>query len=110
MIFIVVKFTVRPEHTGEWLSRVDGFTQATRREPGNLWFEWSRSVDDEHQFVLVEAFTDGAAGSAHVSSEHFKAAMELMPTMLATTPQIVSHEVPGSGWSEMGELSVPAST
>ncbi len=46
MIFITVKFKVRPEYTDGWLDLVDDFTQATRAEPGNLWFEWSRSVDD----------------------------------------------------------------
>ena len=107
MIFIVVKFTTLPEHRDEWLSRVDGFTQATRAEPGSLWFEWSRSVEDPDQFVLVEAFRDGDAGGAHVSSEHFAAAMQLMPPMLAKTPEIVSTEVDGTGWSEMGELTVP---
>jgi quinol monooxygenase YgiN len=64
-------------------------------------------VEDPHRFFLVEAFRDGEAGSAHVNSEHFKAAMELMPSMLAKTPEIVSQEVPGTGWSQMGELTVP---
>ncbi len=106
MIFITVKFTVRPEHSGEWLARVNDFTQATRKEPGNLWFEWSRSVDDPNQFVLIEAFRDGDAGGAHVDSEHFKDAIKLMPPMLAETPDIVNFEVPGTSWSKMGELSV----
>ncbi len=107
MIFIVVKFTTLPEHRDEWLTKVDSFTQSTRAEPGNLWFEWSRSVDDPDQFVLVEAFRDGEAGGAHVGSAHFKAAMELLPDLLAKTPEIVSTEVPGTGWSEMGEITVP---
>lgn len=110
MIFIVVKFTVRPEYSDQWLAHVDDFTQATRAEPGNLWFDWSRSVDVPHQFVLVEAFRDGEAGSTHVNSDHFKAAMELMPSMLAKTPEIINAELPDTGWSEMGELSVPDAT
>ena len=50
------------------------FTEATRAEPGNLWFDWSRSLDDPTEYVLVEAFRDGEAGAAHVQSEHFAAA------------------------------------
>jgi len=65
MIFIVAKFTVRPEYSHEWLERVSSFTQATRREPGNLWFEWSRSLEHPDEFVLLEAFRDGEAGVAH---------------------------------------------
>lgn len=107
MIFIVVKFTVRPDLSAEWLSRVNHFTQATRAEPGNLWFDWSVSVDEPNQFVLVEAFADHAAAGAHVGSDHFRAAMTMMAPMLVATPEIINTEIPGSGWSEMGELTVP---
>ena len=105
MIFIVVKFAVRPEHTGEWLDRVRGFTESTRQEPGNLWFEWSRSVADPNEFVLLEAFRDGAAGGEHVNSAHFKAAIRELPPFLAGVPQIVNVEVPGAGWSELAEMA-----
>ncbi|MEU2930919.1 putative quinol monooxygenase [Streptomyces sp. NPDC007251] len=106
MIFITVKFTVRPEHADGWLDLVGDFTRATRREPGNLFFEWSRSVDDPHQFILVEAFRNSAAGTEHVQSAHFKAAMEAMSYAVATQPQIVSTEIPGmDGWGLMGEVS-----
>jgi quinol monooxygenase YgiN len=84
---------------------VRGFTEATRAEPGNLWFEWSRSLEDEHTFVLVEAFTDDGAGP-HVNSEHFAQAMKDMAPALASTPEIVSRQVDGQGWDRMGELSV----
>ncbi|MGW4485281.1 putative quinol monooxygenase [Amycolatopsis sp. NPDC004368] len=106
MIFIVVKFTVRPERAHDWLTLVDDFTLATRREPGNLFFEWSRSVDLPHQFVLVEAFADAAAGRAHVASPHFARTMAWLPDVLARTPEIVSLDAPGAGWSPMAELRV----
>ncbi|GII89867.1 putative quinol monooxygenase [Sinosporangium siamense] len=105
MIFIAVKFTIRPERSEEWLSLVDEFTQATRREQGNLFFDWSTSVETPHQFVLLEAFRDAAAGAAHVGSEHFKTAMAWMPKVIARKPEIINVEVPGEGWSEMAELT-----
>ncbi len=108
MIFIAVKFPVRPERSDDWLSLVKDFTAATRAEPGNVFFEWSRSVDDPNEFVLLEAFRDSDAGAAHVNSEHFKAAMSRLPAAIAATPQIVNVEVPGTGWSQMAELQ-PAS-
>lgn len=104
MIFIVVKFPVRPERSDDWLSIVKDFTAATRAEPGNVFFEWSRSIDDPNEFVLLEAFRDSDAGAAHVNSEHFKAAMASLPAAIAATPQIVNVEVPGTGWSQMAEL------
>jgi quinol monooxygenase YgiN len=104
MIFIVVKFPVRPERAQDWLSLVADFTASTRAEPGNLLFEWSRSAEDSNDFILVEAFKDAAAGAAHVGSDHFKAAMASLPDAIARTPQIVNVDVPGDGWSEMAEL------
>src|SRR5215471_16752954 len=56
VIFIVVKFTVRPEYAEGWLDLVADFTTSTRAEPGNVFFEWSRSVDDPHVYVLTEGF------------------------------------------------------
>ncbi|SFJ99267.1 Quinol monooxygenase YgiN [Streptosporangium canum] len=105
MIFIAVKFTVRPDRSEEWLSLVDDFTRATRKEPGNVFFEWSRSVETPNQFVLLEAFASSAAGEAHVGSEHFKTAMAWMPEVIAETPEIINVEVPGDGWSQMAELT-----
>lgn len=105
MIFIVVRWRVRPERSDQWLSDVAEFTAGTRAEPGNLFFDWSRSVDDPHQFVLLEAFRDDEAGAAHVGSDHFTTAMSWMPDALADTPEIINVKVPGDGWSRMAELA-----
>ena len=107
MIFIVAKFPVKPEHADRWPEIVADFTRGTRSEPGNLWFDWSRSVDDPYEFVLVEAFRDGQAGERHVKSDHFQRAMNAMPVALVETPKIINFEVEGDDWSRMGELEVP---
>jgi quinol monooxygenase YgiN len=104
VIFICVKFAIRPEKADDWLNLVDEFTRATRAEPGNIFFEWSRGVDDPNVFVLIEAFRDGT-GEAHVSSDHFRKAMEWMPDAVAETPSIVSVSAEGEGWSKMAEVS-----
>ena len=71
-----------------------------------MWFEWSRSLEDPNEYVLVEAFRDGDAGGAHVASDHFKAAQAELPQYLTRTPDIVSTEVDQDGWNELGELKV----
>ncbi len=106
MIFITAKFRVRPEDANEWPQISSDFTRATRSEPGCLWFDWSRSLDDPNEYVLVEAFRDGDAGVAHVQSDHFKRARETLPAHLAETPRIVNFEVEQDDWSELGELAV----
>jgi quinol monooxygenase YgiN len=106
MIFITAKFQVRPEDADRWLDITRSFPEATRAEPGCLWFDWSRSVEDANEYVLVEAFRGGAAGAAHVSSDHFNAARRDLPPHLTATPKIVNFEVPQDDWSELGELAV----
>jgi quinol monooxygenase YgiN len=108
MIFITAKFRVLPEHADAWPEISREFTQACRAEPGCLWFDWSRSVDDPTEYVLVEAFRDGDAGAAHVQSGHFKTAQQWLPRHLAETPRIVNVTVPQDDWSPLGEMAVPA--
>ena len=105
MILIVVKYRTKPEYTEQWPEIVREFTEATRAEPGNIFFEWSRSVEVDDEWVLVEAFQDDA-GEAHVTSDHFAKGLEAMKPAIAATPQIISRTVEGAGWDEMGELKV----
>ncbi|GGA57984.1 antibiotic biosynthesis monooxygenase [Pseudoclavibacter endophyticus] len=105
MILIVVKFETKPEYTDTFPELVRDFTEATRAEPGNKWFEWNRSLEEPNVFTLVEAFDDDGA-AAHVNSDHFKQAMVHMKPLLATTPHIISRTVEGDGWDRMGELRV----
>ena len=106
MIFITAKFQVKPEHADAWGSLTRSFTDATRAEPGCLWFEWSRSLADPDEYVLVEAFRDGDAGAAHVQSQHFKDAQQSLPPHLAETPRIINFTLDQDDWSELGEMAV----
>jgi quinol monooxygenase YgiN len=106
MIFITAKFRVRPEDADAWPEISRSFTDATRAEPGCLWFDWSRSLDDPAEYVLVEAFRDDDAAAAHVQSDHFAAAQKELPPHLTETPRIVNFTVPQDDWSELGELAV----
>jgi quinol monooxygenase YgiN len=107
MIFITARFRVKPQDADRWPEIVDEFTTATRSEPGCLWFDWSRSLDDPTEFVLVEAFRDDAAGAAHVQSEHFANARKVFPAHLIETPRILNMTIPQDDWSRLGEMEVP---
>ena len=100
MILNVVRQPVRPEYADDWPNLVHDYTTASRAEPGCIFFDWYRSVDDPNVYVLVEAFRDAAAGEAHVASEHFRVATGQLRTWLAAVPEIVHVEdAPGDGWS-----------
>ncbi|RBY77639.1 antibiotic biosynthesis monooxygenase [Geodermatophilus sp. TF02-6] len=106
MIFITAKFRIKPEDADRWPEIAREFTEATRSEPGCLWFDWSRSLDDPTEYVLVEAFRDDEAGGAHVQSDHFGKAQETLPPHLVETPRIVNFSIPQDDWSELGEMAV----
>jgi quinol monooxygenase YgiN len=107
MIFITAKFLIRAEDADRWPAIAADFTEATRNEPGCLWFDWSRSLADPREYVLVEAFRDQDAGVAHVTSAHFKEAQRTLPPHLVQTPRIVNVTVPQDDWSLLGEMAVP---
>ncbi|MFC6713111.1 putative quinol monooxygenase [Branchiibius cervicis] len=105
MIFITARFRVKAEDADRWPEISRSFTEATRAEPGNLWFDWARSTEDPQEYVLLEAFKDDGA-EAHVGSDHFKQAQRDLPPHLEETPRIVNFQVPGEQWSELGEMAV----
>ena len=106
MIFITARFRIKPEHADAWPEISREFTEACRAEPGCLWFDWARALDDSDEYFLTEAFADDEAGAAHVQSDHFKKATSELPAYLAETPRIVNATVPGTDWSELGEMAV----
>ncbi|MGV9671787.1 putative quinol monooxygenase [Gordonia sp. NPDC003504] len=105
MIHIVATWKIKPEFADQWPALSAEFTKATQAEPGNRWFEWSRSLTDPTAYVLIEAFDDDAAG-AHVNSDHFKKATAELPAYLAETPKIINTTVEQDDWSELGEMAV----
>jgi quinol monooxygenase YgiN len=105
MILIVVKFPVRPDRIDEWAGVAADYARAVQSEEGNLFFEWSRSLDDPETFVCVEGFRDGAAGAAHVGTQAFKDFVDKAPDLVAAQPQIIYVDSPDvTGWGPMGEI------
>ena len=106
MILINVKYQVLPEAADTFLDDIKWFTDATRAEEGNIFFEWFQNPDKKTEFLLIESFKDGA-DVAHVESDHFKRACEEMPTYLQETPQIINTKIEGkTEWDRMAEFQV----
>lgn len=106
MILINVKYEVLPEYGETFLEEVSWFTEASRAEEGNIFFEWYRDPENPRGYLLIEAFKDDAA-EAHVGSDHFKRACEEMPKYLAETPDIINTLIEGkTEWDKMAEFKV----
>lgn len=104
MILIVLKVQIRPDRRDDWLAGIRRYTDAVRREEGNLSFDCFESIDTPNEFAIVEGFESRAAGDAHVKTDHFSEFMGWFPGVVAAAPRIVNVELPGDGWSEMAEL------
>ena len=50
---------------------IEEMTTPSRAEPGNLFYQAHRAVDDPQLFYLYEQYADEAAYQAHMDSEHF---------------------------------------
>jgi quinol monooxygenase YgiN len=105
VILIVVKIPVRADRAQEWQSLADDYTRAVRAEEGNLFFEWSTSLEEPDTLVLVEGFRDAAAGASHVGTQAFRDFVERAPDLVAAQPQIIYVDAPDvAGWGPMGEI------
>ena len=106
MILINVRFKPLPEYVETFRQEVEEFTNATRAEPGCIFFDWYRSEENKDEYLLIEAFHDDAA-EAHVNSDHFRAAQELFPKILKETPTIINTLIEGkTEWDTMAEFKV----
>lgn len=106
MILINVRFKPLPENVENFRELVNDFTEASRAEDGNIFFNWYRDTDNPDEYILVEGFKDDAA-EAHVNSQHFKDAQEFFPTILKETPTIINTLIEGkTQWDEMAEFQV----
>jgi quinol monooxygenase YgiN len=104
VIFIVISIDVRPEKRDDFLEGVVGYCAQVRAEPGNRRFTCHQDVEDPNQFVVVANYVDQAAGEAHVASDHAQWFFGWLPSVVARVPKIVYQELPGDGWSDMGEV------
>ncbi|NHN54643.1 antibiotic biosynthesis monooxygenase [Calidifontibacter sp. DB0510] len=105
MILITVKFPIREDKMAEWEQLSADYARAVSAEPGNVFFEFSRSVLEPQTFVCIEGFRDAAAGEEHMKQDHVSRFMQQMPDIVSAQPQIIyvdADEI--DGFAPMGEI------
>jgi quinol monooxygenase YgiN len=65
---------------------IEELAPPSRAEPGSVFYQAQRSVDDPRLFYLYEQYADEAAYQAHMDSEHFTRLVkeEAIPELLET--------------------------
>ena len=90
MICVAVTYVIKPGHEEEAVALFRALTEATRAEPGCLFYQAHRSTTDPRRFFLYEQYDDQAALDAHRASGHFAryATGGLFPIIESRTPEI----------------------
>jgi len=105
MILITVKFPIREDRLQEWDDLSSYYAEAVNAEPGCVFFEFSRSVEEPNTFVCIEGFQDSDAGAEHMRQDHVARFMAEMPDIVSAQPQIIYVEAPQvEGFAPMGEI------
>jgi quinol monooxygenase YgiN len=65
---------------------IEELAPPSRAEPGSVFYQAQRSVDDPRLFYLYEQYADEAAYQEHMDSEHFTRLVkeEAIPELLET--------------------------
>ena len=99
MILYAGKWRIRTDRMAAWKPHLAAFTRAVRSEPGVVFFDVARHVDEADTYTVIEAFADDAAEAAHAGSDHFRAWLATAPHYTAETPKVLRIPLPGTaGW------------
>ena len=69
---VVAKWTARDGEEERVLEAITKLTGPSRREPGCLLYQPTRSLDDPRVFLIFEIYADEAGYQAHAESDHFQ--------------------------------------
>jgi quinol monooxygenase YgiN len=73
MAYVVAAMWRAKEGQEETIARViETMTPLSREEPGCLYYQVQRSLDDPRLFFLYEQYVDEAGYEAHMSTPHFE--------------------------------------
>jgi quinol monooxygenase YgiN len=82
-VVIVARAIVKEGQEVAFVDVAKVLVEATRKEPGCIFYNLYQSPQDPKSFIFYEEYKDDAAFASHGSSEHFKAFAGAIPDMLA---------------------------
>jgi quinol monooxygenase YgiN len=65
---LIATFTARAGEGATVTRLITAYADVVRSEPGNERFEPFTDAEDDHRFVVVESYRDGAAFAAHLAA------------------------------------------
>lgn len=88
MITIIAMFELKPECVDNFKSLAAECIEASRKEEGNVSYNFYTGKEDKNKFFFVEVWKDDEAIETHNASEHFQKFVGAFMPMLAKAPVI----------------------
>jgi quinol monooxygenase YgiN len=82
-VVVVARAAIKEGQEAAFMDVANVLVEATRQEPGCLFYALYRSPSDPGSFIFYEEYKDKAAFAAHGSSNHFKTFADAIGEMLA---------------------------
>lgn len=84
---VLARYRTKDGTTSTVLSNLSRMAAETRKEPGNLSYEFFRGVEDDRQIVIVESYRSAEDFEFHRQSPHFLAigASQIIPELESRT-------------------------
>lgn len=98
---VVAHYAAKPAAADEVLALLAAMAEATRKEQGNISYDFYRGVQDPNQIVILESYHDAGDFDRHRESPHFLelGAGKIIPRLASRhvstyTSEVIPHEVP----------------
>ncbi|KGO91839.1 putative quinol monooxygenase [Flavobacterium subsaxonicum] len=90
---VIVKWTIKETETAEILKLLPALAEATKKEPGNVYYAIYQSETNPHELILHERYTDAQAQEDHKNSAHYQAivAGKIIPHLEAREVYVVKQ-------------------
>lgn len=92
MLIVHATLVVQPDHHDDFVAAFAGLAATTNEEEGVISYTLYESAATPNSFVVIEEYKDEDAFNAHMTSEHFLAALPALSGVLAAPPKIVKHQ------------------
>jgi quinol monooxygenase YgiN len=93
MIVVIARAFVRPDKREAFLTAARACVSESRKEPGNMAYDFYESATEANRFVFVERWKTHDANKLHLQQAHVQAMLQTaaecvaeMPTIEAITP------------------------
>jgi quinol monooxygenase YgiN len=96
MITFIAHLHVKPENAAEFEALLaDVGAQTRAKEPGVVYYEFARSVDEADTYVMIEVYRDVASQAAHMASDWVRSSLPGSAALIEGKPRVSQYVTPG---------------